>query len=98
MPIIDYMSATYLSIFSHYIRALHTRDWKRAKHFQDVYSRLKQVQAADGFSYRAEYKELLDHISELGHTSVKERIDELREQQKHGPTLQRQECELLNVT
>ena len=62
-----------------FVRALHTGNTKAASHFQKVYPRLADVHITEGALASQSYRDLLDHILELGYMSVKERMEDLRQ-------------------
>ena len=74
-----------IAVSTSFLRALYKSDWKRARALQPIYSRLSEVPLNASFATSAAFRELQDLILELGHTSTKERIDELKELRKYLP-------------
>ena len=61
-----------------FMRALKCGDAVSAQRFQRIYFRLQDVQVSPTVFSSPEFRSLQDHVLELAHTSVKERIDHLK--------------------
>ena len=57
---------------------MHLGSWSRARELQKSYTVLSQLKVDEQYATYSEYREICEHIAELGHTSVKDHIDELR--------------------
>ena len=68
-----------------FLRALKCGDAKAALRFQRIYSRLRDVDISPWAFGTPAFKVLQDHIIELTHTSVKERIESLRNDRSNLP-------------
>ena len=61
-----------------FMRALKCGDAVSAQRFQRIYFRLQDVQVSPTVFSSPEFRSLQDHVLEMAHTSVKERIDHLK--------------------
>ncbi|CAK0882019.1 unnamed protein product [Prorocentrum cordatum] len=68
-------------------RALDRNDWKNAGRIQASCPRLRGVPVDQGAAATQAYRDLLAHLQELGHVSVKERVDELKRVRKGMPEI-----------
>lgn len=77
-----------------FLRALRCDDLEAARRFQRIYERLKVVDISQSALATPAYRELQDHVLELSHTSIKERIESLKLARQNLPEfiyLQRKE-------
>ena len=68
-----------------FLRAVGEGDFKQAKHLQKVYPRLASLVPPSSFPRIPELSELKDHILDLAHTNIQERIEELKREKQHLP-------------
>ena len=74
-----------LSICISFLRALHSCSWDVARQVQRRFQKLAGIPVDLSCANSPEYQNLLDYILELGQTSVKERIDDLKQHRKTLP-------------
>lgn len=74
-----------LAVCIAFLRALHRADWTRAFSLRACFTKLSEVPVQVGFASTKAYNDLQEFIVELGHTSTKERIDELKQLRRHLP-------------
>ena len=74
-----------LSVSMSFIKAIHMQDWARAKRLQTKYAALRLVQACEGAKGTSAFRDLLDQVMELSHTSIKDKLDSLRGMQDSLP-------------
>ncbi|CAK0903318.1 unnamed protein product [Prorocentrum cordatum] len=70
-----------------FLRALDRIDWKNAGRIQASCPRLRGAPVDQGAAATRAYRDLLAHVQELGHVSVKERVDELKRVRKGMPEI-----------
>ena len=67
-----------LAVSMSFIKAIHMQEWARAKRLQTKYAALLLVKAREGAKGTSAFWDLLDHVMELSHTSIQDRLDSLR--------------------
>ena len=68
-----------------FVRALHDHDLRAARKYQSIYPYLRSVDIDEEPLSSIAFTELKNHIIELGHTSVKDRVEELKTVKRQLP-------------